>query len=203
MADEPLSKAHQAVGAYFCAFSELERELGEALKVVLQLQNNPAANAIVGAVRDFARKANIVQEAILGAKNADGTEPTPEWKARMDKTMREILGCNSTDRTSLAHDYLEPHPDGSVSLQRPGQGARSWTSAELDGKIQKLKLLARELRTATAELATLKISVPTGWMETMMMDPYQPLRRKYAPSQLNDLVQPILPMDGAAQEKKD
>jgi hypothetical protein len=55
MADEPLAKAHQAVGAYFCAFSELERELGEALKVVLRLEGNAAADVIVALVGDFAR----------------------------------------------------------------------------------------------------------------------------------------------------
>jgi hypothetical protein len=92
MTDE--AKAHQAIGAYFCAFSELERELGEALKVVLQLQNNPAADAIVAAVGDFVRKANIVREAAQGAKNADGTEPTGEWKTSTDRTIADILGCN-------------------------------------------------------------------------------------------------------------
>jgi len=85
MANDPLAKAHQAIGAYFCAFSELERELGEALKVVLRLQGNPTADAIVAAVRDFVRKAKIVREAVQGAKNADGTEPSTEWKATTAK----------------------------------------------------------------------------------------------------------------------
>jgi hypothetical protein len=31
----PYAKAHQAIGEYFCTFSGLERELGEAIKVVL------------------------------------------------------------------------------------------------------------------------------------------------------------------------
>jgi hypothetical protein len=164
MADEPLAKAHQAIGAYFCAFSELERELGEALKVVLRLQNNPAADVIVALVGDFARKANIVREAIKGAKNADGTEPLSGWKDTADTTMGEILGCNRPDRVDLAHDYLEPHPDGSVSLQKPGQPPRPWTSIAFDLKTNKLKDLTSELRTAMTELVTLKIPVPSQWM---------------------------------------
>jgi hypothetical protein len=162
MTDE-LAKAHQAIGAYFCAFSELERELGEALKVVLRLQGNPAADAIVAAVGDFARKARIVQEAVQGAKNADGTEPSSEWKAKAVETMRDIFGCNNPERRDLAHDYLEPHPDGSVSLQKPGQSARPWSATEFGRKIQKLKDLTNDLRSATTELVTLKIPVPSGW----------------------------------------
>jgi hypothetical protein len=110
------AKAHQLIGAYFCAFSGLERELGEAIKVVLRLEGNLAADTIVAIVHDFARKARLVREAVQGAKNADGTEPTGEWKAKADETIGEILGCNSPGRVDLAHDYLEPHPDGSVSL---------------------------------------------------------------------------------------
>jgi hypothetical protein len=122
-------KAHQAVGAYFCEFSNLERELGEALKVVLRLEGNPAADAIVAAVGDFARKANIVREAVQGAKNADGTEPTSEWKASTVETLEDILGCNRPDRVDLAHDHLEPHPDGSISAakQPPRRGVAQFS----------------------------------------------------------------------------
>ena len=130
MTNDPLAKAHQAIGAYFCAFSELERELGEALKIVLQLRGNPAADAIVALVGDFKRKASIVREAIQHARNANWTEPTDEWKAKADKTMGDILGCNNPGRVGLAHDYLEPHPDGSVSLQKPGQPKTPWTSTD-------------------------------------------------------------------------
>ena len=37
------AKAYQTVGEYFCAFSELDRELGEAVKVVLALTCVPQA----------------------------------------------------------------------------------------------------------------------------------------------------------------
>jgi hypothetical protein len=158
MANEPsMDKAHQAIGAYFCAFSELERELGEALKVVLRLQKNPAADTIVRIVQDFRRKASVVQAAITGAKNRDGTDPSSEWKTKANKTMEEILGCNNPDRTDLAHDYLEPHTDGSVSLQKPGQEQRHWAYDELDGKVQKVKRLTEELRTLRNDLTTLTI----------------------------------------------
>jgi hypothetical protein len=106
MADEPLAKAHQAIGAYFCAFSELERELGEALKIVLQLRGNPAADAIVALVGDFRRKASIVREAIQHARNANWTEPTDEWKAKADKTngghfrLQQPWPCGSSSRLS-------------------------------------------------------------------------------------------------------
>ena len=168
---DPNCKAHAAIGRYFYAFSTLERELGESLKVVLRLQENPAADATVGAVGDFARKANIVREAIQGAKNADGSAPTNEWKERADKTIREILGCNRPDRVDLAHDYLEPGPDGSLGLQKPGQNPRAWTSQDFDSKIKKLQDLAVGLTNVRTDLTTLRIPVPTGWMfqEPMMM----------------------------------
>ena len=162
MADE-LAKAHQAIGAYFCAFSELERELGEALKVVLRLQGNPAADAIVAAVGDFARKARIVQAAVQFAKSTDGAEP--EWKAKAVETMRDILGCNNPDRRDLAHDYLEPHPDGSVSLQKPGQPARPWSVAKFERKTRKLKDLTTAVRATTDELT--KITIPPDWVAAL------------------------------------
>jgi hypothetical protein len=49
----------------------------------------------------------------------------------------------------------------------------------------------------------LNIPVPTGWLETMMLNASQPQQRKYSPSELGHLVEPILPMNTAAQEKKD
>src|SRR5438874_3339282 len=52
-----LIKAHKGIGEFFCAFSSLERELGQAIKVVLRLEGNAAADTIVGLVEDFGRKA--------------------------------------------------------------------------------------------------------------------------------------------------
>ena len=52
MSDETeFAKAYQAIGEYFCAFSVLDRELGEAVKVVLGLQSHPAADFVVAALR--------------------------------------------------------------------------------------------------------------------------------------------------------
>jgi hypothetical protein len=197
MADDPLAKAHQAIGAYFCAFSELERELGQALKVVLRLIGNPAADAIVAAVGDFARKTRIVQEAVQGAKNADGTEPSGEWKAKADKTMADILGCNRPDRVDLAHDYLEPCSDGSVNLQKSGQPARSWSAADLDLKIQKLKDLTTSLRAATDQLFTFKIPIPTHWMSVDVTPWLTP--HPFQPAEMNNPSVALL----NSEEKKD
>jgi hypothetical protein len=164
MANElSVNKAHQAIGAYFCAFSELEREVGEAMKVVLKIETHVSADTIVRIVQDFARKTRVVREAIKGAKNADGSETTSAWKGRADKMMAEILDCNN-DRVSLAHDYLEPHTDGSVSLHKSGQ-QKLWGYDELDRKVQKVKNLTEELRALNTELTTLTISIPElGWM---------------------------------------
>jgi hypothetical protein len=103
---------------------------------------------------------------------------------------------SNTIRSSSLRDYTG-------SLQKPGQPPNSWSRTDFDRKIQKLKDLTAELRTARAELTTLNIPVPTGWMETMMLNASQPQQRKYSPSALGGLVEPILPMNAAAQEKKD
>jgi hypothetical protein len=39
------AKAYQAIGEYFCAFSAVDYELGEAIKVAFGLQNNEASDA--------------------------------------------------------------------------------------------------------------------------------------------------------------
>jgi hypothetical protein len=46
----PLADAHRAIGAFFCAFSRVEHELGESVKAVYGLQNNDAGDAIVAAL---------------------------------------------------------------------------------------------------------------------------------------------------------
>jgi ABC-type uncharacterized transport system substrate-binding protein len=81
MSDEmEFAKAYQAIGKYFCAFSVLERELGEAVKVVLGLQSHQAADYVVAALNDVARKASLVQAAVGVAKNVNGSETSEEWK---------------------------------------------------------------------------------------------------------------------------
>ena len=58
--DDPCAKAYQAIGAYFCAFSALERELGEAIKVIFRLEQHEASDAIVAAFGDVSKKINLV-----------------------------------------------------------------------------------------------------------------------------------------------
>jgi hypothetical protein len=178
---DSMVKAHQAIGEHFCAFSSLERELGEAIKVVLRLQENAAADAIVALIGDFARKTRVVGAAVQTAKNADGTDPDANWKANAKRIMEQIFGCNNPDRIDLAHAYLEPHPDGSVSLQRPGENPRVWTTKDFDRKIAKLKELTIKLQNVTSDLTTLRIPVPSGWIS---MDAFQPRARRFAPSDL-------------------
>jgi hypothetical protein len=122
-----------------------------------------------------------VQSAVQGAKKADGTEPAVEWKASADKTLSQVQGCNNPDRVDLAHNYLEPHSDGSVSLQKPGLNPKTWTSEDFDAKIKKLKNLTLELRAIGSDLTKLEVSVPRSWI---MMDAYQPPRRQYPASDL-------------------
>jgi hypothetical protein len=78
--DDPHAKAHQALGAYFCAFSALEHELGECIKVILHLQDHESADAVVAALGDVTKKIDLVWPAVLAAKNQDGSEPAEEWK---------------------------------------------------------------------------------------------------------------------------
>src|SRR5262249_54016317 len=44
-APNPLAQAHQSIGEYFVAFSSVELELGEAIKVVFGLRDNEAGDA--------------------------------------------------------------------------------------------------------------------------------------------------------------
>jgi hypothetical protein len=77
----PFADPYQAIGAYVCEFSRVEQELGESVNVVYGLQNNEASDAIVAALGDFPRKAKLVWAASKGAKNADGSDASEEWKA--------------------------------------------------------------------------------------------------------------------------
>jgi hypothetical protein len=163
MAD-PYAQAHQAIGAFMCEFSKLEHELGEALKVVLGLQTNRSADAIVGLIGDFTRKANIVREAVQTATQAGDVPTSQAWKDNADKTLREVLGCNYPDRIDLAHSHLKPQSDGSVILQRPGKTPETWSTQDLNDKITNLSRLASEVARIHSELNRMNIPVPTGWM---------------------------------------
>jgi hypothetical protein len=64
--DSPHAKAHQAIGAYFSAFSALEHELGEAIKVVLRLQNHESGDAVVATLREVFKKIQLVWDRRFG-----------------------------------------------------------------------------------------------------------------------------------------
>jgi hypothetical protein len=107
MATAPSSKfkAHQAIGAYFCAFSALDRELGETVKVVFRLQQHEAADTIIAALEDFSRKVRLVRGAVQVARHADGSATSAEWRAAADETSKKILALNDTGRVPLAHSF--------------------------------------------------------------------------------------------------
>src|SRR5262249_26451907 len=139
----------QSIGEYFCAFSEVEHELGEAVKVVLSLQENEASDAIVAMLGDFAKKAGLVLTAINDAKNADGSETTKEWKEKAAAVISKAFQCND-DRVRLAHSLLQPSVDGSVHLRRlrvdhgkvKGKEGQKWSHDDFVSKISRLKEVA-------------------------------------------------------------
>ena len=91
MSDEAaFARAYQAVGEYFCAFSALDRELGQAVKVVLDLDKHPAGDFVVAALQDPARKANLILAAVAVAKNADGSETSTKWKKAQKKPSKRL-----------------------------------------------------------------------------------------------------------------
>jgi hypothetical protein len=155
--------AQAAIGAFYCEFSALDHELGETLKVVYRLTSHEAADAIIAALGDFARKAGLVSEAVGVAKKADGSETSSDWKEKSRKTMKRILGINRPDRVLMAHSLLKPNSDGSVqfiNLQNAGAKPSSWTQAEFQRKISEMGSLLIQLRQIKEELSTLTISVP-------------------------------------------
>jgi hypothetical protein len=169
--DTKFAKAHQAIGKYFSEFSELERELGEAVKVVLHLEGHDAADIVVAALRFPSNKASLVRAAAAIARKKDGSETPPEWKAKADETLVEISKHCYGSRNTLAHSLLEPQEDGSVkvtsrTLSASGQmtpGATTpWNLRDEIDKVQRLTGRLREIRT---ELS--KLEVPIEHLETM------------------------------------
>jgi len=154
MTNDPLADAHRAIGAFFCAFSRVEHELGEGVKAVYGLQNNDASDAIVAALGDVARKANLVWAAGKGARNPDGSEASAEWKAKVEVTIGRVLNCNQHDRVPLAHSLLQPNADGSVDLVRlkidqgevRGKDGVKWSKDDFGEKIERSNKLAGIVR---------------------------------------------------------
>ena len=146
--DAKFAEAYQALGKYLSEFSALERELGEAVKAVLNLQGHDAADIVVAALRFPAIKADLVKDAVAVAKNADGTETSDEWKAKAKKTLGEILSHNENSRNPLAHWHLEPQEDGAIKLapRKQPTDQKTWN---LKHKIEEVLRLTEQLRTIT------------------------------------------------------
>jgi len=172
------AKAHQAIGEYFSEFSELERELGEAVKVVLGLEGDEAANLVVDLLRYPRTKASLVKGAAqIATKKKDGSEISTEWKERADKTLGDILTHNEACRDYLAHSHLEPQEDGSVKVtRRSKEKSQNW---KLQPKIDEARRLTERLRGIRAELSELKVEVgkihfaSTAWHPRLYLEPAQ------------------------------
>jgi hypothetical protein len=169
------AKAYQAIGEYFCAFSELEQELGETIMVILRLQDHEARDNIIAALGeiDITKKIGLVEGAIQGATKNDRSEPG-DWKLSARATTKGIWEC-IPDRNFLAHSHLEPKSDGSVDIARHGKlKGESWNKDKLAGKILRLRELKVELKKVSTRLQTLKIDfpIPSYWM--MTSHPYFP-----------------------------
>jgi hypothetical protein len=158
--DTKFAKAHQAIGVYFSEFSELERELGEAVKVVLHLEEHEAADLVVDLLRYPRNKASLVKEAAeIATKKKDGSKISTKWKTRANKTLGDILGHNEACRDHLAHSHLEPQENGSVKVTRGSKGQRKPKNWNLQTKIDEVRRLTKELREIRIELSKLEVDV--------------------------------------------
>jgi hypothetical protein len=159
-----IEKAHQAIGAYLCAFSALDRELGETVKVIFRLQEHEAADTIIAALGDFVRKAGLIGAAVKVAKNKDGPETTKEWRTAAEATINQILGCNNPDRTILAHSFLEPNEDASVNLTPLKlskfvlkNSPETWAEKTFKQKINRLRELTQRLQQIKGDLSRFEV----------------------------------------------
>jgi hypothetical protein len=162
------AKAHQAVGAYICAYSDASHELGETLKALFRIKENEMADAIVAALGDFARQASLVGAICEYARNAKGSELSKEQKQTIERTIKRIFSCND-DRVKLAHGRLQPKSNGSIELvhTKVVQGklkkvGETWSQADFNIKTENLKKLAEELRGFQNELQRITIKLPEG-----------------------------------------
>jgi hypothetical protein len=159
------AQAHQAIGAFFCAFSELERELGEAIKVILHVQKHEWSDNIVAALGDVARKINFVSSAIEVAKHLDGSEASVEWKKGATKTVNRMFTFND-DRRLLAHSHLQPDSHGSVKItQLRLDGGKlklreeTWDLEKLHSKTEGMIERLATLRSLKDELSTFTYAI--------------------------------------------
>jgi hypothetical protein len=159
----------------------VEQEVGEILKVVLGLQNNESADAIVGALGDMAKKLNLVSVASQTAKKIDGSEASAEWKASVKTKIDKVWEANA-DRSRLAHSFLQSKADGSVELvphgKAKGKDAVTWSHKDFGAKRLRLNQLTEELSSLKNELKSFKYALPNFSLmssELMMMPRTTPL----------------------------
>lgn len=158
---------HRAVGRFFCTFSKVEDELGQALKVIFKIDHLANADVLVACLGDLTKKLNAVWSGIEQSLTADGSPPQEAWKMSAEGTMKRILTINTEWRVPLAHSYLEPLQAGALKLTRmTSQGVlkvveREWTVGQLDGKSNELDALAGEVRAIADKLKEFTITYAT------------------------------------------
>ena len=190
--DTKFAKAHQAIGQYFSEFSELERELGEAVKVVLHLEDHGAGDIVVDILRYPSTKARLVKEAAkIATKKKDGSEISAQWKAKADKTLGKILDHNDKNRVPLSHSHLEPREDGSVKVTRQGEGPNTSKVWNFKNKIDEVRRLTERLTEIRTELSTLDVPI-RGLIKFVRTHEWHP--RSYLEPPLDQTQGPLLPL---------
>jgi hypothetical protein len=117
---------------------------------------------------DFARKASLVWATSKGAKNADGSEATAQWKDKVEATIK---------RVTMTIEFASPTPCCSRTLtvryrgKVTGRDGVTWSRDEFAAKIQYLNALAEELRSLNGELRTFNTIPDLGWMPSGSFEP--------------------------------
>jgi hypothetical protein len=170
--EDQTQAVYAQIGKFMCAFSALEQELNEAIRVVFKLHDNDWWNVIVASLSDFARKVNTVAGAMDYARTVDGKLPQEDVIKQHKKLLNKVKGFNQTNRVLVAHSLLEPKADGTLQMTRmtvDGQlkiTPHVWTLQNLEEKIQELESMARDIRGLRSYLSTLNyvIDMPSGLM---------------------------------------
>jgi hypothetical protein len=157
--------ALQALGAFFCAFSEVEHELGKAMGAVIRVEDPEATKFLVAALGDISKKLSLLLAAVQSAKKADGSDASEQWKQEAIASLKAVFKCNE-DRVLLAHSRLQCTTDGlMLTRQKLDRGVfksaeETWDTTKLKGKIDRLEELTKKVRKMGADLNTLVISIP-------------------------------------------
>ena len=162
---------YESIGRFLCSFSNVEYELGGAIKVILEIQHSDRADAIIGALGDITRKINLVRSAIDFAQNIDKTPIDRNWVKKSKQTMNDILTINHKQRIFLAHAYLQITSDGHLKLTKLRTDGELkvrqeiWKRADLEKYCSDLDTLAQEVRAITTRLSTIVITVTANLTE--------------------------------------